>query len=80
MDLNARKPIFGVQNAPSYDSNKPVQLWRLVRQNKKISVFRENFCVLQVRILGRVCAHIYYFLEKKYVFMHFERHFAFQNA
>ena len=42
--------------------------------NKKISVFR----VMGLKILGRVGTHI--FSRKKYMFMHFERHFAFQNA
>ena len=48
--------------------------------NKKISVFR----VTGPKILGRVGAHIFFnyggffFLEKNN-FMHFERHFAFQN-
>ena len=34
-------------------------------------------------MLGRVGTHIFFklfFLEKKYQFMHFERHLAFQNA
>ena len=43
-------------------------------------------CVLTgLKILGRVGTHIFFFLiiffsGKKYNFMHFERHFAFQNA
>ena len=45
--------------------------------NKKISVFQ----VIGLEILGRVGTHIFfYFLGKKYNFMHFERHFAFQNS
>ena len=52
----------------------------LLRPNKKMSVFR----VTGLKILGRVCTHIFFliifFLEKKYNFMHFERHLAFQNA
>ena len=39
--------------------------------NKKISVFG----VKGLKILGRVGTHIFFFLD-----MHFERHFAFQNA
>ena len=66
MDLNGRKPIFRVQNSPRYDSIKPI---------KKISVFWENFPVLQVRILGRVCTHIYYFLEKNICFYAFWKAF-----
>ena len=45
------------------------------RKNKKISVFQ----VTGLKILDRVGTHIF-FLEKIYNFMHFERHFAFQNA
>ena len=51
------------------------KIWGL---NKKISVFR----VTGLNILGRVGTHIFLvfvFLEKHY-FMHFERHFASQNA
>ena len=44
------------------------------RLNKIISVFR----VTGLKILGRVGA--LFFFWKKYNFMHFERHFAFQNA
>ena len=47
--------------------------------NKKISVFR----VTGLKIIGRVGTHIFFFNlkpEKKIFFMHFERHFAFQNA
>ena len=48
--------------------------------NKNISVFQ----VMGMKILGRVGTHkfflIIFFLEKNYDFMHFERHFAFQNA
>ena len=46
---------------------------------KKISVFR----VTGLNILGRVGTHIffkYFFSGKNILFMHFERHFAFQNA
>ena len=47
----------------------------VLRPNKKISVFR----VTGLKIL----AHIFFFIffsGKKYNFVHFERHFAFQNA
>ena len=50
-----------------------------LRPNKKISVFR----VKGLKILGRVCTHFFFnhfFSGKKYIFLHFERHFAFQNA
>ena len=48
-----------------------------VRPNKKTSVFR----VTGLKILGRVSTYFNYFLSgKKYNFMHFERHIAFQNA
>ena len=46
---------------------------------KKISVF----LVMALKILGRVGTHIFlsiFFSGKKYNFMHFERHFAFQKA
>ena len=46
-----------------------------IRPNKKISVFR----VTGLKILGRVGTHIF-FLENIHNFMHFERHFTFQNA
>ena len=49
------------------------------RPNKKISVF----WVTALKILGRVGTYkflVVFFLEKKYDFMHLERHFAFQNA
>ena len=49
------------------------------RPNKKISVFR----VTGLKILDRLGTHIVFysfFLEKIFNFMHFERHFAFQNA
>ena len=45
----------------------------LFRPNKKISVFR----VTGLKILGRVGTHIFFLI---YNFMHFEKHFAFQNA
>ena len=52
----------------------------LLRPNTKINVFR----VTGLKILGRVGIHIFfsnYLLSwKKYNFIHFERHFAFQNA
>ena len=52
----------------------------IIRPNKKISVFR----VTGLNSLGRVGTHIFfnYFLYsgKKYNFMHFERHLAFQNT
>ena len=42
------------------------------------------FRVTGLKILGRVSTHIYFFnyffSSKKYNFMHFERHFVFQNA
>ena len=41
---------------------------------KKISVFQ----VTGLKILSGVSTH--FFFWKKYNFMHFERHFAFQNA
>ena len=50
-----------------------------IKPNVKISVFR----VTGLKILGRVGGTHFsnYFLSgKKYNFMHFERHFAFQNA
>ena len=46
------------------------------RVNTEISVFR----VTRLKILGRVSTNIFIFSGKKYNFMHFERHFAFQNA
>ena len=54
---------------------------RFVRPNKKISVVR----VTGLKILSRVGTCIFFFnyfffLEKKYNYMHFERHFTFQNA
>ena len=51
----------------------------VLRPNKKISEFR----VTGVKILGRVGTNIFFyhlFSGKKYKFMHFERHFAFQNS
>ena len=51
------------------------QVFDLLRPNKKISVFR----VTDLKILGRVGTHNF-FSGKKYNFMRFERHFAFQNA
>ena len=42
------------------------------RPNKQISVSR----VMGLKILGRVGTHIFF----DWNFMHFERHFAFQNA
>ena len=49
-----------------------------MRPNKKISVFR----VTGLKTLGRVGTYIFilFFRKKIYNFMHFERHFAFQNA
>ena len=51
-----------------------------MRPNKNTSVFQ----VTNLKILGRVGAHIFLiiFFRKKniYNFIHFERHFAFQNA
>ena len=62
-----------------------------MRSNKKISVFR----VTGLKILGRVGTHFYliiFFSGKNfflcilkgilpiYIFTHFEKHFAFQNA
>ena len=46
----------------------------LIRPNKKISLFRET----GLKILGRVSTHIFFLW--KFFFMHFERHFLFQNA
>ena len=67
-----------------------------IRENKilaKISKFRVPYsCLGQIRvfqvkglkILGMVVTHIfffyYFFSGKKYNFMDFERHFAYQNA
>ena len=55
----------------------PVEQDRQKRPNKKVKVFR----VTGLKILCRVGTHI---LKKKiwifFNFMHFERHFAFQNA
>ena len=50
----------------------------MVRRNKKISVF----WVTGVKILGRVGTHIFFKKENsgKNNFMHFERHFAFQDV
>ena len=53
----------------------------VLRPNKKISVF----WVTGLKMLGRVLSrHTYFFFfffsGKKYDFMHFERHFVFQNA
>ena len=48
-------------------------------QIRKTSVFPET----GLKSLGRVGTHIffkYFFSGKLYNFMHFERHFAFQNA
>ena len=50
-----------------------------IRPNKKISVFR----VTGLKILSKVSTHFFhYFFSfwKEYYFMHFERHFAFQNV
>ena len=49
-----------------------------LRPNKKISVFR----ITGLKILGRVGTHILfnYLFSGKSNFMHFERHFAVQNA
>ena len=49
-----------------------------IRPNKKISVFR----VTGLKIVGGVSTdfNFIFFFLKKYKFMHFERHFAFQNA
>ena len=49
-----------------------------VRPIKKLSLF----LVTGLNILGRVGTHIIFliiFFWKKYNYMHFERHFAFQN-
>ena len=48
-----------------------------VRPNKKKSLFQ----VTDLKILDRVGTYVF-FLQKKKIndFMHFERHFAFQNA
>ena len=52
----------------------------LLKPNKKISVFQ----VTGLKNLGRHVFLLIFFLMffsgKKYNFMHFERHFAFQNA
>ena len=55
--------------------SQPSQVAYVVRPNKKISVFR----VTGLKTLGRVGIHIYFFWKINN-FMHFERHFAFQNA
>ena len=47
-----------------------------IMPNKKISVFR----VTGLKILGGLGTHIFFFWKKKYNFMHFERHVAFQNV
>ena len=49
-----------------------------IRPNKKINVF----WVTGLKILGRVGTNIFllFFFWLKHNFMHFERHFAFQNA
>ena len=51
-----------------------------VRPNKKISVF----WIMGLKTLGKVGTHnfiiIIFYSGKKYNFMHFERHFPFQNA
>ena len=50
-----------------------------IRPDKNISVFPAT----GLKILGRVGTHIFliiFFLGKKNNFMHFERHFTFQNA
>ena len=53
--------------------------WLILRPNKK-NVFQ----LTGLKILGRVGMHIFYFnyfySGKIYNFMHFEKHFAFQNA
>ena len=46
----------------------------LVLPNTTISVFQ----VIGLKILGRVGTHN--FFREKFDFMHFERHFSFQNA
>ena len=54
-----------------------LEVYSMLRPNTKISVFR----VTGLKILSRVGTHIFVyfiFLENKYNFMHFERHFAFQ--
>ena len=56
------------------DAAKTISL--RLQQGIKISVFR----VMDLKILGRVGTYIFFFSGKKYDFMHFERHFAFQNA
>ena len=49
----------------------------LLRPNIKISVFQ----ITSLKILGRVGTHIFFFFfMEKCNFMHFERHFDFQNA
>ena len=61
-------------------SLKKRELITLPRPNtKKLSVF----WVTGLKILGRIGTHIFFnylFSGKKYNFMHFERHLAFQNA
>ena len=53
--------------------------YAVFRPNEKINVFR----VTGLKSSGRIGTHIvfnYFFLEKMYDFMHFERHFAFQKT
>ena len=63
-----------LEKLPANDSQtKPL------RSNKKISVFRET----GLKIIGNVATHFFnyfYFSGKKYNFMHFGRHIAFQSA
>ena len=47
----------------------------VMRPNKEISLFQ----VMGLKILGRFW-HTFFFLEFFFDFMHFERHFTFQNA
>ena len=65
------------RRASQSESEEQKRHWvsRLIRPNKKLRVFR----VIGLQILGRVGTHIFV-SRRKYNFMHFERHFAFQNS
>ena len=70
---------FGSHNMTMLYPSPCYTTTRCVRPNKKISVF----WVTGLKILGRVGTHIFFnhfLFWKKYNFMHFERHFAFQDA
>ena len=70
-------------------SNQPNQVYPNEQSNQgllySVPSIRPNepsvFWVMSLKILGRVGMHIFslFFSGKKNNFMHFERHFAFQN-